>query len=295
MCLGVLPARASEGAACGLHVVPSYWLWYPSHDGGQQQSAVVCRQCEARGRAEPIGDRAGPEMGCNQQLMHILSMPPVNVVSAHSLKGFIVLALSCEQDEGEEGDVLEGLRRAASAAAAAEFLQAHGHRLLTPEATASEVLRELQAAAEVRACRCPVLFVKAKSHCVCCCAPVHSFSHVDARHACSTRSWPTAGLGNPSRHAPSPAQVSEAKVEAARAAMAQAAAAMRDICKSGNVLLLPALPGPPPPRPRGRAGASDAEAAWERGALQLSALAALAGVPQVHLRVKVTGWFLYLG
>ena len=69
--------------------------------------------------------------------------------------------------------------------------------------------------------------------------------------------------------------------------MAQAAAAMRDICKSGNVLLLPALPGPPPPRPRGRAGASDAEAAWERGALQLSALAALAGVPQVHLRVKL--------
>ena len=34
--------------------------------------------------------------------------------------------------------------------------------------------------------------------------------------------------------------------------------------------------------PGGRAGASDAEAAWERGALRLSALAALAGVPQVH-------------
>ena len=71
--------------------------------------------------------------------------------------------------------MLEGLRRAASAAAAAEFLQAHGHRLLTPEATAPDVLRELQAAAEVRASRCPVPFVKANSHCVCCCAPVHHF------------------------------------------------------------------------------------------------------------------------
>lgn len=66
------------------------------------------------------------------------------------------MILLCEQDEGEEEGLLEGLRRAASAAAAAEFLQAHGHRLLTPEATAPEVLRELQAAAEVHATCCPV-------------------------------------------------------------------------------------------------------------------------------------------
>lgn len=52
------------------------------------------------------------------------------------------------QADGEEGDVLEGLRRAAAAATAAEFLQAHGHRLLTPDVTAPEVLRQLQHAAE---------------------------------------------------------------------------------------------------------------------------------------------------
>ena len=74
-------------------------------------------------------------------------------------------------------------------------------------------------------------------------------------------------------------------MDAARAAMKQAAAGMRDICRSGNVLLLPALPGPPPPRARPRSGpAADAAEAWERGVLQLSALAALAGVPQARPR-----------
>ncbi|KAK9839835.1 hypothetical protein WJX81_005197 [Elliptochloris bilobata] len=135
-------------------------------------------------------------------------------------------------DEGEEGDVLEGLRRAAAAAAAAAFLQAHGHRLLTPEDTSPEVLQQLQAAAEVP----------------------------------------------------------DEEVDAARAVMAQAAAGMRDITRSGNVLLLPALPGPPPSRSRARSGvAADAAEAWERGALQLAALAALAGVPQVCIPVPIPG------
>jgi len=92
------------------------------------------------------------------------------------------------------------------------------------------------------------------------------------------------GVAGSAERARARAQVSDEEVDAAREAMAQAAAGMRDICHSGNVLLLPALPGPPPERARGRGAPAEPDAAadWERGALQLSALAALAGVPQVR-------------
>jgi hypothetical protein len=212
--------------------------------------------------------------------------------------------------------VLEGLRRAAAAAAAAAFLQAHGHRLLTPDDTSPEVLRQLQQAAEARArplallprvapgttARAAGALRRARRGCrvgpralppsrtdrhpVAFCAPrlflqmtrgrllvgsvVRRDLHGGRRWECGARACAR--------------QVPDEEVDAAREAMAQAAVGMRDICRSGNVLLLPALPGPPPERARGRGATAEPDAAadWERGALQLSALAALAGVPQVR-------------
>lgn len=52
---------------------------------------------------------------------------------------------------------------------------------------------------------------------------------------------------------------------------------LREILVAGNLLILPALRGPPPPKEVPR----EELEAWERVTLQLSCLAPLAGLPQV--------------
>lgn len=78
-------------------------------------------------------------------------------------------------------------------------------------------------------------------------------------------------------------QVSEDAIAVGRQVMAQAAEQLRDILREGNLLMLPVLPGAVPV-----ASAPQEElAAFERTTLQLSSIAALAGLPQVPLHPAV--------
>jgi Asp-tRNA(Asn)/Glu-tRNA(Gln) amidotransferase A subunit family amidase len=72
--------------------------------------------------------------------------------------------------------------------------------------------------------------------------------------------------------------VSEESVAAAREVAAQAREAVRRACAGGVVIALPALPGPPPRRD----APQDTLHAFEDRVLQLTALAALSGAPQVR-------------
>lgn len=73
-------------------------------------------------------------------------------------------------------------------------------------------------------------------------------------------------------------QVPEEDVAKARAVMAQAGEQLREVLREGNLLMLPVLPGPPPAAPT---STPEQLAAFERTTLQLSSIAALAGLPQV--------------
>ena len=73
-------------------------------------------------------------------------------------------------------------------------------------------------------------------------------------------------------------QVSEEAVAQGRLVMEQAAEQLRQILREGNLLMLPVLPGTPPDR----SAAPEELAAFERAALQLSSIAALAGLPQAR-------------
>lgn len=76
--------------------------------------------------------------------------------------------------------------------------------------------------------------------------------------------------------------MSEDSLEAAREVAAQAREAVRRACAGGVVLALPALPGHPP-----RRNAPQQELhAFEDRVLQLTALAALTGAPQVCLNMS---------
>jgi len=68
-------------------------------------------------------------------------------------------------------------------------------------------------------------------------------------------------------------------VEHGRKVMIEASTQLREILVAGNLLILPNLPSPPP---SGEAPQEELEA-WERGTLELSCLAPLAGLPQVIL------------
>ena len=77
-------------------------------------------------------------------------------------------------------------------------------------------------------------------------------------------------------------QVAEDMAEAAEAVRSQMQAAMKVACAEGIIIAMPALPGPPP-----RRDASQQELArFEDGALQLAAIAALSGVPQVRPAIR---------
>lgn len=75
-------------------------------------------------------------------------------------------------------------------------------------------------------------------------------------------------------------QVSEEAVAQGRRVMEQAAEQLREILREGNLLMLPVLPSAPPDR----SAAPEELAAFERAALQLSSIAALAGLPQARLQ-----------
>lgn len=75
-------------------------------------------------------------------------------------------------------------------------------------------------------------------------------------------------------------QVSEEAVAQGRRVMEQAAEQLREILREGNLLMLPVLPSAPPDR----SAALEELAAFERAALQLSSIAALAGLPQARLQ-----------
>ena len=83
--------------------------------------------------------------------------------------------------------------------------------------------------------------------------------------------------------APPRPQVSEESVAAAREVAAQAREAVRRACAGGVVIALPALPGPPPRRD----APQDTLHAFEDRVLQLTALAALSGAPQVRARAPL--------
>ncbi|BDA48105.1 Amidase 1 [Coccomyxa sp. Obi] len=80
-------------------------------------------------------------------------------------------------------------------------------------------------------------------------------------------------------------EVSEEAVAQGRRVMEQAAEQLREILREGNLLMLPVLPSAPPDR----SAAPEQLAAFERAALQLSSIAALAGLPQVCIPVHVPG------
>ena len=73
-------------------------------------------------------------------------------------------------------------------------------------------------------------------------------------------------------------QVDAAAVEQGRKVMNEASTQLREILVAGNLLILPALPGPPPRRD----SPQEELEAWQRSTLQLSCLASLAGLPQVR-------------
>jgi amidase len=75
-------------------------------------------------------------------------------------------------------------------------------------------------------------------------------------------------------------QVDAAAVEQGRKVMSEASTQLREILVAGNLLILPALPGPPPCRD----SPQEELEAWQRSTLQLSCLAPLAGLPQVRPR-----------
>lgn len=72
-------------------------------------------------------------------------------------------------------------------------------------------------------------------------------------------------------------KVSEENLEAAREVASQAREAIRRACGGGVILALPGLPGHPPARD----APQEQLHAFEDRVLQLTALAALAGAPQV--------------
>ena len=73
--------------------------------------------------------------------------------------------------------------------------------------------------------------------------------------------------------------MSEEAVAQGRRVMKQAADQLKEILRDGNLLMLPVLPCAPPDRE----AAPKELAAFERASLQLSSIAALAGLPQVFL------------
>ena len=77
-------------------------------------------------------------------------------------------------------------------------------------------------------------------------------------------------------------QVSKEMEECARLVQQQMQAAMRLACQGGVILALPALPGLPPRRDT----PPEERDQFEDRALQLSAIAALSGVPQVCQKKK---------
>ena len=72
--------------------------------------------------------------------------------------------------------------------------------------------------------------------------------------------------------------MSEEAVAQGRRVMEQAADQLKEILRDGNLLMLPVLPSAPPDR----TAPPEELAAFERAALQLCSIAALAGLPQVR-------------
>ena len=77
-------------------------------------------------------------------------------------------------------------------------------------------------------------------------------------------------------------QVEEERYRAAQGVMAELSEAMRQVLRDGLIFVLPTTPGEAPPAAAGDA----ARAAFRERSIQFSALAPLAGVPQVRL----AGW-----